>query len=39
MKMVNLLRQYNVTPVLVFDGGNLPSKIGQEKQRRECVVV
>jgi 5'-3' exonuclease len=35
MKMVNLLRSYRVVPVLVFDGGNLPSKRGTESSRRE----
>lgn len=35
MKMVNLLRSYRVIPVLVFDGGNLPSKKGTESNRRE----
>lgn len=39
MKMVNLLRSYKVIPVLVFDGGNLPSKRGTEVGRREYVLV
>jgi exonuclease-1 len=32
---VQLLRSFNITPVLVFDGGALPSKKGQEEKRRK----
>lgn len=39
MKMVNLLRSYQIIPVLVFDGGNLPSKKGTEASRREYVPI
>ena len=35
MKRVNLLRQYDITPVMVFDGGYLPTKSRVEKDRRE----
>ena len=35
MKRVNLLRQYDITPVMVFDGGYLPTKSRVEKERRE----
>ena len=35
MKRVNLLRQYDIIPVVVFDGGYLPTKSRVEKDRRE----
>ncbi len=35
MRRVNLLRQYDITPVMVFDGGHLPSKSQTEQERRE----
>lgn len=35
MKRLNLLRKYDVTPVMVFDGGHLPTKSGVEKERRK----
>ncbi|XP_071962950.1 exonuclease 1-like isoform X2 [Antedon mediterranea] len=35
MKFVNMLRSYNIKPILVFDGCNLPSKKHVEKSRRE----
>lgn len=35
MKRVNLLRQYNITPIVVFDGANLPMKADTETERRE----
>ncbi|XP_065833500.1 exonuclease 1-like [Oscarella lobularis] len=35
LKRVNMLRYWNVTPVLVFDGGHLPSKAGKEAERRK----
>jgi hypothetical protein len=34
---VQLLRSFNITPVLVFDGGALPSKKGQEEKRRKYL--
>ncbi|KAF6176127.1 hypothetical protein GIB67_000221, partial [Kingdonia uniflora] len=34
MDRINLLRYYEVTPVVVFDGGNLPSKSAIEGERR-----
>ncbi|XP_012574704.1 exonuclease 1 isoform X2 [Cicer arietinum] len=33
MHRVNLLRYYKVTPVVVFDGGNVPCKAATEKER------
>jgi 5'-3' exonuclease len=33
LNRVNLLRSHNITPVLVFDGGHLPMKKGQEEIR------
>ncbi|XP_042472883.1 exonuclease 1-like isoform X1 [Zingiber officinale] len=33
MHRVNLLRHHGVKPILVFDGGNLPTKIVQETKR------
>ncbi|KAI3773994.1 hypothetical protein L1987_48535 [Smallanthus sonchifolius] len=30
---INMLRHYNITPVLVFDGGNIPCKALTEQQR------
>ncbi|XP_019850771.1 PREDICTED: exonuclease 1-like [Amphimedon queenslandica] len=35
MKRVNLLRQYDINPILVFDGANLPMKHDTEKERKE----
>ena len=35
MKRVHLLRKYDITPVLVFDGGYLPTKANVEQERRE----
>jgi len=34
MKYVNLLLNYDIKPILVFDGRNLPSKSETEKKRR-----
>ncbi|KAL9647878.1 hypothetical protein ABK040_008151 [Willaertia magna] len=34
MHMVNLLVHYKVIPVVVFDGARLPSKSGEESERR-----
>ncbi|OIT30671.1 PREDICTED: exonuclease 1 [Nicotiana attenuata] len=33
MHRINLLRHYKITPVVVFDGGNLPCKSGTEEER------
>ena len=33
-RWVDMLLHYNIKPVLVFDGRNLPSKAGTEKKRR-----
>lgn len=35
MKRVNMLRQNDITPIMVFDGGYLPTKANTEKERRE----
>lgn len=35
MKYIDLFLHYNIKPILVFDGRNLPSKAGTEKKRRE----
>ncbi|TRY62949.1 hypothetical protein TCAL_00424 [Tigriopus californicus] len=35
MKYIDLFLHYNIKPVLVFDGRNLPSKAGTEKKRRD----
>ncbi|XP_064402731.1 exonuclease 1-like [Halichondria panicea] len=35
MKKVNLLRQHDITPVMVFDGGRLPTKAHTEHERRQ----
>jgi exonuclease-1 len=35
MNRVRMLIHFGVTPYLVFDGDNLPSKAGTEKERRE----
>jgi exonuclease-1 len=37
MYRVNLLRYYKVTPVVVFDGGNVPCKAATEKERNKYV--
>ncbi|KAJ6340321.1 hypothetical protein OIU77_008140 [Salix suchowensis] len=33
MHRINLLRHYMITPVVVFDGGNIPCKAGTEQER------
>lgn len=33
MHRINLLRHYNITPVVVFDGGNIPCKAATEQER------
>ncbi|XP_031259371.1 exonuclease 1 [Pistacia vera] len=33
MHRINLLRHYNITPVVVFDGGNIPCKAVTEDER------
>lgn len=35
MKFVDMLLGFNIKPILVFDGRNLPSKQEVEKSRRE----
>ncbi|XP_029187428.2 exonuclease 1-like isoform X2 [Acropora millepora] len=35
LKRINMLLHFNVKPILVFDGCNLPSKAGQEERRRK----
>ena len=35
MKRVNMLLKYDITPVMVFDGGYLPLKDRTERERRE----
>lgn len=37
MKFVDMLLNFGVKPILVFDGRNLPSKQEVEKARREWV--
>lgn len=39
MKFVDMLLNFGVKPVLVFDGRNLPSKHEVEKARREWVFT
>ncbi|XP_062503333.1 exonuclease 1-like [Corticium candelabrum] len=34
MKRVNMMRFHNIRPILVFDGGYLPSKRAKEEERR-----
>lgn len=34
MTRIRMLRHYNITPLLVFDGGPLPIKAGREAERR-----
>ncbi|GLJ44125.1 hypothetical protein SUGI_0920180 [Cryptomeria japonica] len=34
MNRINMLRYYNVVPVVVFDGGRLPSKAATEEERQ-----
>ena len=34
-----MLLHFNVKPILVFDGCNLPSKAGQEERRRKYVPL
>jgi exonuclease-1 len=38
MKYLDMLLHFNVKPILVFDGRNLPSKSETEKKRRENRV-
>lgn len=35
MKYVKMLQYYNIRPILVFDGRNLPAKAETEAKRRE----
>eukprot|EP00795_Rhopilema_esculentum_P002808 gene2808-1034_t len=34
IRRLNMLINYNITPVMVFDGGYLPAKASKEKERR-----
>ncbi|KAJ8553462.1 hypothetical protein K7X08_024140 [Anisodus acutangulus] len=36
MHRINMLRHYKITPVVVFDGGNLPCKGATEVERHNC---
>lgn len=38
MHRINLVRHYNITPVVVFDGGNIPRKAATEDERHRHVV-
>ncbi|KAK2664481.1 hypothetical protein Ddye_003055 [Dipteronia dyeriana] len=38
MRRITLLRHYNTTPVVVFDGGNFPSKSATEHERDRHVT-
>ena len=38
MKRLRMLLFHNVTPIMVFDGRNLPTKADKEKERREWVT-
>jgi exonuclease-1 len=35
VKKIKLLQHHKITPLLVFDGGNLPMKAGTEQDRKE----
>lgn len=37
MHRINLLRHHKITPVVVFDGGNIPCKAGTEQDRYRLV--
>lgn len=37
MSRVELMRSNGVTPIIVFDGGRLPEKAGEEETRRRWV--
>lgn len=37
MHRINMLRHYKITPVVVFDGGNLPCKSATEDERHKYV--
>jgi 5'-3' exonuclease len=39
MHRINLLRHYKITPVVVFDGGNIPCKAGTEQDRYRLVKL
>lgn len=38
MHRVRMLKYFGVTPVMVFDGGLLPSKMGTEDDRERSVL-
>ena len=37
MHRVRMLKYFGVTPLIVFDGGLLPSKMGTEGDREKCA--
>ncbi|GMY23922.1 exonuclease 1 [Fagus crenata] len=39
MHRINLLRHYKITPVVVFDGGNIPCKATTEQERHRHVFT
>ena len=39
MRLVKMLQSHGVTPLVVFDGGKLPSKVGEEAARERCAPV
>ncbi|KAL5545032.1 hypothetical protein UlMin_008816 [Ulmus minor] len=39
MHRINLLRHYKITPVVVFDGGNVPCKASTEQERHRRRVT
>ena len=34
MKRIEMLLNFNIKPVMVFDGGHLPSKMEKEQERK-----
>lgn len=39
VNLVKMLQYYKVTPILVFDGGRLPSKGDKEEERRKYAIA
>ena len=39
MHRIDLLRHYKITPVVVFDGGNIPCKATTEQERYRHVTA
>lgn len=37
MHRIGMLRHYKITPVVVFDGGSIPSKAATEDERHKYV--